>query len=383
MPDRAQKTQRSQPVTQDGADSDRPSSAVQEAQRQAGDAAVARITAENGRPVNDPTQVAKQSVWGADVSATDAQGEELLRDGHTVVRIAPGTRLTVGFDPGGLSIGADPGFVVETLGPTARITNVRYDFATAKFQVYASAHIDLFGAWASIVQSVGARALDQKYRPLLPAALQKAGYSPANDPDLQGTMQGLAGVFTVSGGPAGDPAAAMHRFVDPSAFAQLVAPEELHVPLGTDQLEVFLAKGTRIDLSLDAAGAADKPHLKLLTMRSSSPGIAIRSTGSGVLDSLKGLTLNEIAIQPGGKFAFDYSLDVEQMADGLQALGALLGLAAGESVGPLQQTKLDSIRKELDARLQQEVPPRFRAFLLQFDQALPGFSLTDFFGVAK
>jgi len=52
-------------------------------------------------------------------------------------------------------------------------------------------------------------------------------------------------------------------------------------------------------------------------------------------------------------------------------------------VGPLQQTKLDSIRKELDARLQQEVPPRFRAFLLQFDQALPGFSLTDFFGVAK
>jgi hypothetical protein len=340
-----------------------------------------QVTTDDGKPVGDAAALAQQSVWGADASVTDTTGEELLRDGHTVVRISPGTRLSAGFDPGALSISADPGFSVETLGPTVRITSVRYDFATARFQTYGSARFDVLGTWASIVRSSVEKALEQRYRSQLPAAMQRPGYQPANDPQLQSTIQGLMRLF---GDPGGDTAAAARRFVDPSAFAQLVAPESLHVPLGTDQLELYLAKGTMLSLSVQAGGGLDHPHLKLLTVRSSSgPGLALRSTGKGVLDSLKGLTMKEVTIHPGGVFSFDYDLDIEQMADGFTALVALIGLAAGEHVDRVPQTKLDSVRKELDARLQKEVPPAFRAFLARFDQVLPGFSLTDIFGVKQ
>jgi hypothetical protein len=40
------------------------------------------------------------------------------------------------------------------------------------------------------------------------------------------------------------------------------------------------------------------------------------------------------------------------------------------------------IRKQIDARLQQEVPPRFQAFLKQYDGLVPGLSLMSVFGVA-
>jgi hypothetical protein len=363
---------------------------LRDTQRKAGAAAVARIATDGGRPVDDPEKLAQQSLWSADASVTDVQGEELYRDGHTVVSILPGTRLSVAFDQGGLSIQAQPGFNVVNIGPTTQVTSVRYDFATAQFQSVGSAHYDLFGMWAHVVRGKLESALDAKFRPLLPPALAKPGYQPSLDPDLQGTIQGLSKIFAVDGGDqAGGGAAAAgggaSRFVDPSAWAQLFAPEELHVPLGTDELEMFLAKGTAIGISADASGAVTKPHLKQLVIRSSNPGIAIRSTGKGVLDSLKGLTMQSVTISPGGRFAFDYQLDVEAMGDGFKALVALFGMAAGENVdtSSIKATKLQSVRKELDARLQQEVPPAFRAFLQQFDKALPGFSLMDIFGVGN
>jgi hypothetical protein len=88
-----------------------------------------------------------------------------------------------------------------------------------------------------------------------------------------------------------------------------------------------------------------------------------------------------MAIEPGGRFTFDYDLDAEQMADGLSALIALLGIAAHQDPGPIPQTKLTAARKELDARLAREVPPRFKAILQQYDRAVPGFSLMEIFGV--
>ena len=59
----------------------------------------------------------------------------------------------------------------------------------------------------------------------------------------------------------------------------------------------------------------------------------------------------------------------------------LLGLAAGQPVsGNVPDVKLDAIRGEIDAKLQSEVPPRFKAFLQQYDGLVPGFSLKSLFG---
>ena len=171
------------------------------------------------------------------------------------------------------------------------------------------------------------------------------------------------------------------RLVDPSAFAVLQAPRDLHIPLGTEQLELYIHAGALLDISVDGSGPMARPKLKQLSLTSPGSGIEIQSTGKGLKDAFMGLTMKRIGVGPGGKFDFDYDLRPEEMGRGLLGLVALLGMAAGEHVGSIPDVKMQGVRKELDERLQREVPPRLKAFLGEFDHILPGFSLLDIFGM--
>ncbi|MSQ84847.1 MAG: hypothetical protein EXR77_18570 [Myxococcales bacterium] len=87
----------------------------------------------------------------------------------------------------------------------------------------------------------------------------------------------------------------------------------------------------------------------------------------------KELDLHGVAIRKGGAFEFDYDLSAEGAVAGLAALGQLLGLAMRQQVsGHIPDVKFEGIRKEIDAKLQSEVPPRFKAFGQQYDGLVPG-----------
>ena len=374
---------------------------------QSSDAAIRRMAGPQIPGVDNPEQLARDSLFSADASVTALDGQELYHEGHVRVRFDPNTRFSVRLDPGGLHLSADPGIEVDVPGPNLRISSIGYDFQAAKFHAYGKASFDLFGAYASIAMGVVERALEKKVKPLLPSRIQQPGYSMARDPNLQETVQQLQNTFQFAGGghaatqqggrteggqrdgggpppeggAAGGGVPGLSRLVDPSAFAVLQAPRDLHIPLGTEQLELYIHAGALLDISVDGSGPMARPKLKQLSLTSPGSGIEIQSTGKGLKDAFMGLTMKRIGVGPGGKFDFDYDLRPEEMGRGLLGLVALLGMAAGEHVGSIPDVKMQGVRKELDERLQREVPPRLKAFLGEFDHILPGFSLLDIFGM--
>lgn len=367
------------------------------ATKKAGDAAVRRMAAVPG--LEDPDGLAMESFSSVDVEVTAVDGQEIFRKGPIRVRFDDNTRFSARLDTGGMHLDAEPGLEVVAPGPNFRLTSVFYDFDSASFQLSGGASVDICGAYAEIVKTVAEYALNKKVKPSLPKRMRRAGYSTESDPDLRGTLSELADAFKFGdekkdekkdrkkgagkersngqGAPVGGGA----RLIDPSLLLSLSVPSDLHIPLGNEKLEFYLKAGTSIDLGVEGSGAVDKLKLRQLDFSSFGPGIEIQSTGKGLVDAFMGVTINRITIKPGGKFDFDYDLRPEQIGNGLGSLVTLLGMASGHNPGRLPEAKLHGVRKVLDARLQEMVPPRFREFLAQFDNVLPGCSLLDIFGM--
>ena len=166
----------------------------------------------------------------------------------------------------------------------------------------------------------------------------------------------------------------------PSASLDVAMPEDFTVPLGDSGLQLIIAQGTPIDLSAQGSGKAAQPVIESLSLRAGAKGIQIRPA-EGMFKEFKELDMHGVTIRKGGAFAFDYDLSAEGAIQGLAALGQLLGLAMGQQVsGQVPDVKLEAIRQEIDAKLQSEVPPRFKAFVQQYDTLVPGFSLKALFG---
>jgi len=327
---------------------------------------------------------AQRSVFSADVGATMAEGATAFRDGDIEVVVDAGSRLSARLDPGGVHLGSDPGILIKVKrAPDMRLTHVRWDFRTARFDATASADwADLFGLLGRVGAWKIEQVLNAKLKPLLPDAVRRAGYSPNRDPDLQATIGQLSRMFDFAQTPAaagarGGPGAGNLR--DPSAGLQLSMPEDFVVPLGEGGLQMTIARGTSLSIAARATGAALQPRVQSIQL-SGHPGIAIQPK-EGTWREIQRMDMRGITIGQGGSFAFDYDLSIESMAEGMMALGQLLGLAMGQPVsGRVPDVKLAGIRAEIDARLQAEVPPRFRAFLQQYDRMVPGVSLMQVFG---
>ncbi len=355
-----------------------------------------------GLPSNqeEALRLAQRSVEGAGVSATLTEGQMVHKDRSVEVVFEAGSRLSASLDPGGLHFTSDPGILLKVRhAPDLRITHIRWDFQEARFDCSATANwFDILGIIGAIGERKVEQVLNARLKPLLPEAVRRPGYSPATDPNLAATIAQLSRVFqfaspSVEGrgvapgtergaGASGTGATGMgpRHLKDPSASLTIRMPEDLRVPLSQNGLELVVSKGVLFFISAQAKGRLDRPLVQRLSLNASGQGIVVRPS-SGAFRAFKELHLKGVTISHGGKFDFDYDLSAEQLGEGLLALVALLGLASGRDVGPIPDVKLREVRKEIDARLQKEVPPRFRAFLKQYDRLVPGLSLMSVFGV--
>ncbi len=329
-----------------------------------------------GVPSNqdEALRLAQRSVESASLSATLEEGRTVHKDRSVEVVFEAGSRLTASLDPGGLYFSSDPGILLKVRhAPDLRITHIRWDFGEARFDCSATANwFDILGIIGAIGERKVEQVLNARLRPLLPEAVRRPGYSPTTDPNLAGTIADLSRVFRfASRGPA--------TLKDPSAFVDARMPEDLRVPLSANGLELVVAKGVLFSLSAQARGRLDQPVVQRLSLQAEGQGIVVRPS-SGAFRAFKELRLKRVTVTQGGAFEFDYDLSAEALGEGLLALVALLGLAAGRDVGPIPEVRLREVRSEIDARLQKEVPPRFRAFLKQYDRLVPGLSLMSLFG---
>lgn len=361
-----------------------------------------------GVPSNqdEAMRLAQRSVESASLSATLQEGQTVHKDRLVEVVFEAGSRLTASLDPGGLHFSSDPGILLKVRhAPDLRITHIRWDFGEARFDCSATANwFDILGIIGAIGERKVEQVLNARLKPLLPEAVRRPGYSPTTDPNLARTIADLSRVFdfasrgiegrgggptgpgtrgerggatgTGSGGPAGD---GLGNLKDPSAFVSARMPEDLRVPLSANGLELVVAKGVLFFLSAQARGRLDRPVVQRLSLRAEGQGIVVRPS-SGAFRAFKELRLKGVTVTQGGTFDFEYDLSAEVMGEGLLALVALLGLATGRDVGPIPEVRLREVRSEIDARLQKEVPPRFRAFLKQYDRLVPGVSLLTVFG---
>lgn len=352
---------------------------------------------------DEALRLAQRSVESASVSATLEEERTVHKDRFVEVVFEAGSRLMASLDPGGVHLTSDPGILLKVRhAPDLRITHIRWDYREARFDCSATANwFDILG----IIGAVGERKVEQvlntRLKPLLPEAVRRPGYNPATDPNLARTIADLGRVFEVASrrdggrgvspgtrgehgsttgtgasGPGGND---IGNLKDPSASLSVRMPEDLRVPLSQNGLELVVAQGLLFFISAQARGRLDQPMVQTLSLRAGGQGIVVRPS-SGAFRAFKELHLKGITVSRGGKFEFDYDLSAEEMGEGLLALVALLGLAAGRDVGPVPDVKLREVRKEIDARLQKEVPPRFRAFLKQYDRLVPGVSLMTVFG---
>lgn len=331
-------------------------------------------------------QLAQRSVRGGSAGATLTEGQTAYQDKDIQVSFDAGSRMTARLGYGGLSFSTQPGILVQVNNaPDVRIQSVRYNFDEGRFTAdVASDGFDLFGVIGKIGKWKVEQVLDAKLKPLLPAALQRPGYSPQRDPDLPGTLGQMQRMFDFAGGAgaaAGGAGGMAGKLSKPSASLDVAMPEELRVPLGDSGLELLIEQGTSLNLNAQGEGAAAQPTLSSLSLMADGRGIRILPS-EGMFKEFKELNMRAITIRPGGQFSFDYDLSAEGLISGLAGLVQLLGMAAGQPVsGNVPDVKLDFVRKEIDAKLQSEVPPRFAAFVKQYDGLVPGFSLSKLFAV--
>jgi hypothetical protein len=177
--------------------------------------------------------------------------------------------------------------------------------------------------------------------------------------------------------------------VDAGASQRLIVREELRVPIDGGKYELHIPAGTPLSAELSTTGDVRHPRLRYAHLASDGR-ITVRTVGESFFQEL---TLDMVQILPGGRLKFKYDLGAEA---GLHALFVIAGMAldpASVAVGTDPQTprqttglvqavlnnppRLLTARERVDAMLEEQVTPRFRAFLEQFDHAIPGYSLLD------
>lgn len=332
----------------------------------------------------EAVQLAQRSVQGGSAGATLTQGQTAYQDKDIQVSFDAGSRLSAHLGYGGLTFSTQPGILVQVNNaPDVRIQSVRYDFTEGRFIADVAADgFDVFGLIGRVGKWKVEQVLDKKLKPLLPSAVQRPGYSAQRDPDLPGTLGQMQKMFDFAGGATAPGGGGMAgKLSQPSASLDVAMPEELRVPLGDSGLELLIEKGTSLDLNAQGKGSAEQPTLSSLSLMAGGRGIRVLPI-AGSFKEFKELDMRSITVRPGGQFDFDYDLSAEGMISGLAGLVQLLGMAAGQPVsGQVPDVKLDFVRKEIDAKLQSEVPPRFAAFIKQYDGLVPGFSLSKLFAV--
>lgn len=309
------------------------------------------------------------------------------------LEVGPGTEIAARLDRSGLSFSANPGvgFAIDWL-PDATIERVTYDFRTARFRAEATGLLpDDF--YSSRLEAMA----NEKLAPYLPQAMRQPGYDPFADPALDAHVAHI--VDALSGGtearparPAtgtdaspigGDVDVNLSRVSAPALSLDYTVAQAREVPLPGTELSARFAAGTRVYVSTSTTGSIRDPHLASLEVRFSQP-VVVAPAGEAP-GAFKRIEVSSLRLSPDAQLTMQYELGPEQVVDGLRALAVLFAVAAdprvATQVGPMSSTRMESIRGEVQARIDTEVEPRIIALLRAHDHAIEGRSLLEFFGV--
>ncbi len=301
------------------------------------------------------------------------------------LEVDPGTSIAARLDRSGLSFSANPGvgFAIDWL-PDATIERVTYDFQTARFRAVATGLLpDSF--YTSRLEAMA----NEKLAPYLPAAMRQPGYDPFTDPALDANVAHI--VDALSSGtearptraPSGDVDVDLARISAPALSLDYVVAEAREVALPGTDLAARFAAGTRVYVSTSTTGSIGDPQLSSLEVRFSQP-VVVAPAGEPP-GAFKRIEVSSLRLSPDAQLTMQYELGPEQVVDGLRALAVLFAVAAdprvATRVGPMSATRLESVRGEVQARLDADVEPRIVALLRAHDHAIEGRSLLEFFGV--
>lgn len=290
------------------------------------------------------------------------------------------TRLSASVSDYGLTLRANPPLTFDPKpGPSFTISSIHYDFASARFSVDAQG-VGPDSAYSALASWAANRYLT----PLMPAAMQRPGYCPRNDPNLVQTLQGIAtGRGSVGGaGPSGS--IGLDDFERPTLHASIRTGAELRVPVADGKAEVTVPAGSGFDLTCDMTGPADRPEISQVRLNSwGQHGITVAQT-QGLGAGIAGLEIRGATLSRGGAVSLDYELIPEQLLQGGYALLALFGAAAGDPSllnRPMPDVRLEGVRRSVDARIATEVGPQIVELIRRNDTAIPGFSLVQALGL--
>jgi len=325
-----------------------------------------------------PVDAADLQRWTSSVgaSATLTEDRTLASTPYGTLSAAEGTRLSTQVTRNGLVINAEPPFTFNPrVGPRITISNVNYNFSTAEFDVQAE------GPGPDALYSAAASAAANRVlRPLLPDAFQRPGYSPQTDPQLQQRVQDALRGVSSGGASSGVP------LRDVTAYAHVTAGREIRTDL-TNDVRMTIPEGAQFTITTSTSGPADHPVLNSATISTGGRGIMIQRT-SGFAAQLQGAEINRVTLSRGGNLDVQYELVPEQLAQGVaagvQLFGLLGSIASGNGAAAerfanarIPEARLPGMRRIVDEAVERDVEPGLRQLFRQYDDAVPGLSLTE------
>lgn len=324
-----------------------------------------------------PLGVSEQEVVDALDQATlsiELDGGRLL-EGE--LEIQPGTRLSINLRRNGVTISARPAMtwtVDYVADPEVR--SLTYDFDSGTFHADAEG-LGPDGLYEYAVES----AATSELKGLMPPAMQRPGYDPWTDPDLERNVQGM--VDLLKGSDVSE-VTGQSAVSSPRLSMWFTAPRTMRFDLPDCDYSAWLEAGTRIQVSLALDGAVDDPHLEGLHIRFAGHPVEV-SKGEERDAILNKMDVHGIHVLPGGDVELDYDLGTEQAEDGFRALVTLLAVAAeprlaGE-VHSMPRSRHDALRERVQDRIDEQVEPALADLVRAHDDAIPGVSLLDVIGI--
>jgi hypothetical protein len=289
-----------------------------------------------------------------------------------------GTRFGASIHRGGVVLSAQPSLEwTVDWAPDAHIARLWYDFGAATFRAEASG----LGPDA-IYERIITNKANEHLRSRLPPAMQQPGYSLWSDPDLPQHLEALFELVRASRSGTAQGAPLADGMSNPSVHLSFTVPETRIIPLADSGYSAELKRGTRIDVTAYFEGAVADPRLDDVRI-SFSDALEIARDDGRHRSGLRKIDIHSATLRPGGQVELDYELGPEQAIDGVRAAITLFVLMAEPRahIPSFERTRLQSLRGDVQQRIDRELEPRLIDLIQRHDRAVPGLSLVEIFGV--
>ncbi len=312
--------------------------------------------------------------------------------------INPGSRVGVGLkqnpsDGPYLYIDIAPPLKVRVGPITKDIGRIYYKFKDAEFALYLNDYDLPPGTDVSTAFKLAINAeLNASMRPRLPREWQVPGYDPYKDANPDRIMKDALKALSYSSG-AG-PSLSMDDFSNVNARAGVKTFRAHRYNFGTEAAPMALAidDKTNIQLNLTTTGPVKNSALKSLEV-SMSPKLRLGDVeADGTFKDNGFIEISKITFLPGGEIKAEYTIPAENklgaFATGGVGLFLLFDVAATGNLNHAQElanldtrVKLDTIRADIDKRINQKLGPMLRDFVLKNKDIVSGMDLETFMGL--